>query len=185
MLVLQLWGEDAEGRPAYEPIFSSLHIELNKPYFVAVSVKLADTGPSGVTFYAKDLSNDDETLQSSESPHDVVRIPAGRGLFAVGGRGDRGFAGLWDGLIDDVRLSDSPLSSAQLLLSAEQPTASTVGYWEFEPQNGVFQDASKHGLHLAAGGAKTSKASPDDPVRQAWIDFCHVLLNANEFIYVD
>jgi hypothetical protein len=185
MLVLQLWGEDAEGRPAYEPIFSSLNIELNKPYFVALSVKLADTSPSGITFYTKDLSNDDETLQSSESPHRVVKIPAGRGLFAVGGRGDRGFAGLWDGLIDDVRLSDSALPSAQLLLNAEQPTATTVGYWEFEPQGGVFQDASKHGLHLAAGGTKAAKTSSDDPVRQAWVDFCHVLLNANEFIYVD
>jgi hypothetical protein len=185
MLVLQMWGEDADGQPAYEPIFSSLNIELNKPYFVAVSVRQADTGPRGVTFYAKDLSNDDETLQSSESSHDVVRIPSGRGLFAVGGRGDRGFAGLWDGLIDDVRLSGAALTSAQLLLNAEQPTATTVGYWEFEPRSGVFQDASKHGLHLAAGGAKIAKPSADDPIRQAWIDFCHVLLNANEFIYVD
>jgi hypothetical protein len=185
MLVLQLWGEDAEGRPAYEPIFSNHNIELNKPYFVAVSVKLGDTGPSGVTFYAKDLSNDDETLQSSESPHDVVKIPAGRGLFAVGGRGDRGFAGLWDGLVDDVRLSDAALRSEQLLLNAERPAATTVGYWEFEPQSGVFQDASQHGLHLAAGGAKAKQPDPDNPERQAWIDFCHVLLNANEFIYVD
>jgi len=39
--VLQLWGEDEKGA-VYEPVFSNLHIDLNKPYFVAVTVKLGE-----------------------------------------------------------------------------------------------------------------------------------------------
>src|SRR5262249_59954644 len=57
-LVLQVWGGD-DGSD-YEAVFSGLHIALNKPYFVAASVDLRDTGKAGVTFYAKDLSNDDQ-----------------------------------------------------------------------------------------------------------------------------
>ena len=44
-LVLQLWGDDAKGT-AYEPVFSNLHIDLNKPYFVAVTVRLDEPGGS-------------------------------------------------------------------------------------------------------------------------------------------
>src|SRR6185436_2250759 len=38
-LVLQLAGEPGEGTGGYEPVFSGLNIELNKPYFVAASVR--------------------------------------------------------------------------------------------------------------------------------------------------
>ena len=183
MLVLQLWGADADGKPAYEPLFSSLHVQLNKPYFVAATVRLGDTGPTGVTFYAKDLSNDDEPLLSSSISHRVVEIPRDRGLFAIGGRGDRGFGGLWDGLVDDVRLSNTALGVGRLLLTAEQTATSTVGFWEFEPQAGVFRDSSPNRLDIRFGQDPTRRTV--DPERQAWIDFCQVLLNANEFVYVD
>ncbi|MGC3969663.1 MAG: DUF1553 domain-containing protein [Pirellulales bacterium] len=183
MLVLQLWGEDEEGNRAYEPIFSSLHVQLNKPYFVAVTVKVRDTEPTGITFYAKDLSNDDEPMLSSQNSHRIVRIPMERGMFTIGGCGDRSYTKVWDGLIDDVRLSSTVLRNEQLLLTAEQLGPKTVGFWEFEPQAGVFKDTSANKLDIkfrAPGGKKDV-----DPQRQAWLDFCHVLLNANEFIYVD
>jgi len=43
--------------------------------------------------------------------------------------------------------------------------------------------ASGHGLSITPAGADGKP--PVDPRRQAWIDFCHVLLNSNEFLYVE
>jgi len=184
MLVLQLWGEDASGKPHYEPIFSSLHIQLNKPYYVAATVRLGDAGPEGITFHAKDLSNDDEPLVTSHSSHTVVKIPTKRGMFTIGSRGGDKPGNVWDGLVDDVRLSNEPLDTGRLLLTAESVGPMTVGYWEFEPAEGVFRDSSPNGLDLRVAG-DSPKSTADDARRQALIDFCHVLLNANEFLYVD
>lgn len=184
MLVMQLWGENDKGKPHYEPIFSSLHIQLNKPYYVAASVKLADTGPEGITFFAKDLSNDDEPLLTSYSSHTVVKIPSDRGMFTIGGSGSPRPSHIWDGLVDDVRLSDGPLDNASLLLTAESVQPMTVGYWEFEPAEGVFRDSSPNKLDLHVAG-DDPKATASDARKQALVDFCHVLLNANEFLYVD
>jgi hypothetical protein len=184
MLVLQLWGEDASGKPHYEPIFSSLNVQLNKPYYVAVSVKLVETGVGGITFFAKDLSNDDEPMLQSQSPHTVVKIRNEPVPFTIGGRAGLSFGNLWDGLVDDVRLSREALDVGRLLLTAEQLGPATVGFWEFEPAEGLFRDSSPNHLDLSTGedSAKTDAADARD---QAFIDFCHVLLNANEFLYVD
>jgi hypothetical protein len=184
MLVMQMWGENAEGKPHYEPIFSSLHIQLNKPYYVAASVKQSDTGPEGITFYAKDLSNDDEPLLTSYSSHTVVKIPSERGMFTIGARGGKTPGNTWDGLVDDVRLSSAALDNASLLLTAEAVGPTTVGYWEFEPAEGVFRDSSPNRLDLHVAGSDP-KSSASDARKQALVDFCHVLLNANEFLYVD
>ncbi len=72
VLVLQLWGKNEKGAWENEPVFSNLHIELDKPYYVGVSVKLQENGKQGVTFYAKDLSNDDEQMQLSQVAHNVT-----------------------------------------------------------------------------------------------------------------
>jgi len=186
MLVLQLWGSDEYDKPTYEPIFSSLNVQLNKPYYVAVTVKLSEQGPAGVTFYAKDLSNDDEPLLTSQNAHRVVKIPGERGMFTIGGCGDRVYSKVWDGLVDDVRLSNVALANEQLLLTAEQLGPTTVGFWEFEPQAGVFKDTSANKLDIRFGRSGASEGKSNvPPEKQAWIDYCHVLLNANEFIYVD
>ena len=74
----------------------------------------------------------------------------------------------------------------QLLLTAEQLGPTTVGFWEFEPQAGVFKDTSANKLDIRFGRAGAAEGKSNvPPEKQAWIDFCHVLLNANEFIYVD
>jgi len=186
MLVLQLWGADEYDKPTYEPIFSSLNVQLNKPYYVAVTVKLSEQGPSGVTFFAKDLSNDDEPLLTSQNAHRVVKIPGERGMFTIGGCGDRVYSKVWDGLVDDVRLSNVALKNEQLLLTQEQLGPTTVGFWEFEPMAGVFKDTSANKLDIRFRSGDASKGKSNvPPDSQAFIDFCHVLLNANEFLYVD
>jgi mono/diheme cytochrome c family protein len=181
-LVLQLSGKDAAGKALYEPIFSDLHINLNKPYFVAVTVNLTNTSEGGVTFYAKDLSNDDEPLQVAKIAHRVVSGHRSPVSFAIGGRAvDKSH--LWDGLIDDVRLSRAALRQEQLLLTAENVTGTTCGYWQFEAKPSVFRDSSPNKNDIKPMLA--SRAVTTDRKTTALTDFCQVLLNANEFLYVE
>jgi hypothetical protein len=181
-LVLQLSGKDANGKPAYEPVFADLHINLNKPYFVAATVKLGNTNETGITFYAKDLSNDDEPMQVAKMPHKVVSGIRSKAPFIIGARGmlkDH----VWDGPIDDVRLSRVTLRQEQLLLTSETITDATCGYWQFEPKPNVFRDSSPNQNDIKPSLA--SRVVTVDRKTVALTDFCHVLLNANEFLYVE
>lgn len=181
-LVLQLIGKNQAGQLAHEPIFSDQHLELNKPYYVAASVKLASDSAGSVSFYVKDLGNVDEPLLTAVVSHTIVGEYKNALPLSIGGRAAPSTS-RFDGLIDDVRLSDEALSADALQYAAEGAGGRTVGLWRFEPQPGVFADASGHGLSIspATGDGKP----PIDPRRQAWIDFCHVLLNSNEFLYVE
>jgi hypothetical protein len=181
-LVLQIAGDAKKHGTDYEAIFSGLHIELNKPYFVAMSVHLGDKDKKGVTFYAKDLSNDDEPMQSVRCAHQMTSLPHSDAVFTIGGRDAAKVEHNWDGLIDDVRLSNGVLRHEQLLLTAEGVTDRTVGYWQFEQKPGVFKDSSPHGNDIQV---KTPAAASTDARLKALADLCHVLLNANEFLYVD
>ena len=184
MLVLQVWGDDAKGKPAYEAVFSGLQMTLNRPYYVAVSVDLTDTDERGITFYARDLSNDEEPTQVYPVPHKVTRMPVQRGPFLIGatpGKLDRN----WDGLIDDVRLSNAALKAKDLLVNNDTPGPHTIAFWQFEPTPGMLRDSSPNGHHLTRLGVRTTTAADTDPRRAAWADLCQVLLNANEFLYID
>jgi hypothetical protein len=150
---------------------------------VAVAVDLDQMGEAGVTFYAKDLSNDEEPLQKDQSIHKIVKLPPPAGRFTIGGA-DGKQARTWDGLIDDVRLSTGVLREGQLLLTSDRVLKETVGFWQFEPNPGMLKDTSSHGLHLVRDGSG-SAAAPQDARVMALVDFCQVLLNANEFLYVD
>ncbi|MBI4625736.1 MAG: DUF1549 domain-containing protein [Verrucomicrobia bacterium] len=180
-LVLQLSGDPPwkPGDPV-EPVFSGLHIDLGKPYFVAVAVRLGETAAGGVTFYCKDLSNDDEPMQVAQVAHAVtsgIRSPA---PVVIGGTA-KGARNLFDGVVDDVRLSDRPLRAEQLLFNSAAVDEHTVGYWKFETAN-PYADSSGRGSEIAA---QPSAVPPDEPRTAALVNLCHVLLNSNEFLYVD
>jgi hypothetical protein len=181
-LVLQLSGDPEKHGTDYEAVFSGLHVALNKPYFVAVSLHLSDPDRKGVTFYAKDLSNDEEQLQSVHCSHKMTSLGHSEAVFTIGGRDLGKVQHNWDGLIDDVRLSRGVLRPEQLLLTSEGVADRTIGYWQFEQKPGVYKDSTAHGndiqVNAGPGGAT-------DPRTAALVDLCHVLLNANEFLYVD
>ena len=195
-LVLQLWGKDATDKSASEAVFSGFHMQLNRPYYVGVAVNVADAGDNGVTFYLKDLANDEEPMLVYSTTHKVVKIPAfsprptGKAsearVFTIGGTVGKQERS-WDGMIDDVRLSDTVLAQKQLLVHADRMTKNTVAYWQFEQAPGMLQDSSPHRLTLERHGSASAASRPAtiDAQRAAWIDFCQVLLNANEFLYVD
>ncbi len=181
-LVLLLCGDQPwSEKDPMEPIFSGLQIALGKPYFVAVTVKLGERGENGITFYTRDLSNDDEPLQSASFAHVVTSGIRSHAPLQIGAR-SAAVGNLFDGLIDDVRLSDAVLMPEQLLLNNAAISEHTAAYWKFEPDPGPYKDSSPHGVDISPRIVETPKV---DPRAAAIADFCHVLLNSNEFIYTD
>ena len=181
-LVLMLRGDQiwTEQDPV-EPVFSGLHIEVGKPYFVAASVKLGDMSEQGITFYAKDLSNDDEPVQIATIAHKTVSGIRSAFALQIGARGAAA-KNLFDGMIDDVRLSDTALPADQLLLNTGAVGEHTVGYWKFENDPGAHKDSAPNGGDIVPRVIDTPRS---DPRTAALIDFCHVLLNSSEFLYLD
>ena len=167
--------------PPSETLSSGLRIETGKPYFVAVSVKLDDPTPQGVTFYAKDLSNDDQPIQVASVPHLVTAGIRTHTPLRLGALADS-TPDLFHGLLDDIRLSTTALPAEQLLLNHPAVTESTVGYWKFERDPGEYRDSSPHHADIAP---TMIQPPPIDPRAAALTDLCHVLLNSNEFLYLD
>lgn len=179
-LVLQMHGKKKDGSFGEAAIFSDQNVALNTPYYVAAAVKLAGEGPGSVTFYLKDLSNDDEPMQSVTVEHSIVGGLECSEPFTIGGRGGDN-DGLFDGLIDDVRYSRGVLSEGEVLFTSESVLNSTIGYWRFEPQPGVMEDSGPNEMDAELATPKKEKL---DPRFAAFRDLCHTLLNSNEFLYV-
>ncbi len=181
-LVLQLFGEgDGEGiREA--ALFSDQQVELNTPYFAAVSVTPAASGPDSgtATFYLKNLSNDDEPMQVATITHSISSDVSNSVPLSLGFRtgSDDSF---FDGLLDDIRLSSTALPAEQLLLTSEKPGPETQACWRFEPVPGILEDSSDHAIRLSA---RRGTNTPATPSHAALADLCHVILNSNEFLYV-
>ena len=181
-LVMQMFGKKPDGKVGEEAIFSDQHIQLDKPYYVSASVKLAGEKPGEVAFFVKDLSNDDEPLLVARVPHAITGGFENERPLMLGGRGAK-VEYSFDGLIDDVRLSRTALGVGELLFTSEGTSQQTIGYWLFESKPDVFHDASGHGLNIRPAAFKTG--SKVNPHAAALADFCHVLLNSNEFLYVE
>lgn len=180
-LVFQLHGDRRVGSFGEQALFSDHYVELNKPYYVGAVVRLATTAsPGSVTFYLKDLSNDDEPLSTVTIPHDVISGFQNDEPLSIGCRSTEQQA-VFDGLIDDVRLTRGPLAQNQLLLTVEGMAPETLGYWQFEVEPGVLQDTTPKHFDIQGTAAA---AQSQDPARRAFVDFCHALLNSNEFLYV-
>jgi hypothetical protein len=181
-LVMQMFGKRLDGSFGEEAIFSDQHIEIDKPYYLAAAVRFGKTKPGKVTFYVKDLSNDDEPLLVAGVSHDLVRgiandAPLGLGALSGGTRN------YFDGLLDSVRLSSGALGVDELLFTDESIESNTVGYWQFENRPDVFADSSGHGLDIVSPGGSSRRQV--DVQQATWIDLCHVLLNSSEFLYVE
>jgi hypothetical protein len=177
-----LVGKTAEDKLAYEVIPSGIHLELNTPYYVAASVDIAETSKAGVTFYVQNLAVANVPIQTANVPHQTVKDYRSDVAFAIGGR-DGATTHYWDGLVGEVRLSSKRLGRDELLIDDEKPHESTVGHWKFETEPSMLADSSGNEFTLSTAGTESSL--PSDPRTAALVDLCHILLNANEFIYVD
>lgn len=183
-LILQLVGDRADGKRHYEVVPSGLHLELDRPYYVACVVQLGGSEPGRATFYVRDLVNAQGTLQTSERPVTVSAPVATAAPLLIGGRHstDRH---RWDGLLDELRVTAARLEPEQLLPASRRegapagPSAPEVlGHWTFDDPQHVLADAAGTGRDLVP---ISTRPAVDAPL----IDFCHVLLNSNEFLYLD
>jgi len=179
-LVMQLHGEKLDGSFGEAAIFSDQNVTLNTPYYVGAAVKLAKDTPGSITFYLKDLSNDDEPLQTVTVEHQIRGGLENKEPFTIGGRGGDE-VGLFDGLIDDVRYSRGVLTAGEALLTSESVLESTLGFWKFEPQPGVMEYSGPNQFKAALAKPKQEIL---EPRFAAFRDLCHALLNSNEFLYV-
>ncbi|MEY4947333.1 MAG: hypothetical protein RIR22_2034, partial [Planctomycetota bacterium] len=182
-LVLQVVGKKMNGEIGEEAIFSDQHITLNKPYYIGCAFTPATKTAKGLaTFFLKDLSNDDEPLLVSKVEHSILGEFSNTSPMTIGSVYANN-NGNFDGLIDDIRLSNAALGIEQLLFTREGLGKQTVGYWQFESKPDVFRDASENSLHIQISGKTVTNKS--DAQNNAWIDLCQVLLNSSEFLYVE
>ncbi len=181
-LIMQLVGDSGSGQRVYQVVPSNILLDLNKPYYVAASVSLTGSeGPQAV-FYVKNLAATDKPLHTARVPLQVQGGYRGKANLVVGGRDEAGRAH-WDGLLDDVRLSSVALQPEQLLVNNTASLDETVGLWRFENEPGFYADESGRKNDLRPTQPTSSQAA--NPHAAARVDFCHVLFNANEFLYVE
>jgi hypothetical protein len=170
------------GNAGYEVVPSDLHLELHKTHYVAASVRIAETGQAGITFYLQDLSDPEASLRTASVKHANTGGLASRAAFLIGGRDGQVNHG-WEGLIDEVRLSRVALPKDQLLIhEGEPPPGALAGHWRFEADPGFFKDSA--GVQPPLVRPARPKADPA-ATEAGLVDFCHVLLNSNGFLYVD
>jgi mono/diheme cytochrome c family protein len=187
-LILQLAGDVSKQGSPYLVVPSDIHLQLQRPYYVAASVRTSGGEQDrSVTFYVKDLSDNDAPLVVKTVPHAFAGSHASPRAFAIGGRDSAGASGsaahVWDGLIDDVRLSDRPLAQSELLWEDGNAGEAVVGHWTFEETPGFAADSSGRGHALVRG---VPLPNVKDLRRyEAFVDLCHVLFNTSEFLYVE
>jgi len=177
--VLQLIGKNAEGRIVEEPVFSDIHLQLDRSYFIAAAVKADAAGKGSVTFFVKDLANDDEPLQTDVVPHPITEIVKSAFPLVIGDA-EGGTRRQWDGLIDEVRIRRGTLTEETLSLKNPALTPDTVACWQFEPESGYRHDTvSKTETILPARTAEST-------AREAAVtDLCHALLSSSALLYIE
>ncbi|GAA5511059.1 hypothetical protein Rcae01_06572 [Novipirellula caenicola] len=180
-LILQLVGKTATGDELhYEVVASNLRPELNKPYYVAASVKLDDTSEKGITFYMRDLTDKNAKLQVAHAKHSVIKEIRPENDLTIG---DRFGKHQWDGLIDSIRI-EARARDLSKVAQADSPEGlpNYVIDWQFENKDSIGFDSSGNKHHAWASIKNSTVAPPSDRARVALV---HALLNSNEFIYVD
>jgi hypothetical protein len=94
------------------PIRSGLVVELNKDYYVAAAVNI---GSGSATFYAQNLTDGGELLRNTVS-HTITGLNSYTSTWIGETPDNNNFT--FDGLIDEVRISDTVLGENELLVSA-------------------------------------------------------------------
>ncbi|MBL66933.1 MAG: hypothetical protein CMO74_00555 [Verrucomicrobiales bacterium] len=178
-LILQLIGVPQRGDHGYEVIASNLRPELNKPYYVAVSLKFNDSGAGTANFFLRDLSRPDAPMQTATKPFAKNKHYATLQAPIIGGRAQTQNHS-WDGLIGNVRLTNRPLSRDETLLLQPAAGKDTLAHWKFTKDN-FYADSSANKNTLRSVGT----SAPMNPRLTLLTEYCHVLLNANAFLYID
>lgn len=183
-LIVQLVGEDFQRSLVYEVVASGLRVPLNKPYYVAAEInnEPAEGQKFGgtVTFHLRDLSDPAAPMQTVTIPHQIcgAYVDPTR-AFYIGGR-EKDKASLWHGAIARVTLRQGALDAGKLMTWTGMNDPSCLLDVNADHATDMLKTAWKW---QTSAPAITPKGK-SDPNREAIADLCHVLLNANEFFYL-
>ena len=171
--IVQLIGENSAGNTEYVVVASNLRVPQNKPVYLAVSINVSEGG--SITFYMKDLSDPEATLQTAEVKHDIVADFHGGHSIVVGGRSGRGHQ--WDGQIARLSVANELAGPDQLVLGSRKLAGR---------QDWIFGEHPGEEPIVGANWLRTTKAAaaPRSKTALAVVDFCHALYNSNEFLYL-
>ena len=179
MPVLQLIGRHADGSVVEEPVFSDIPLQLDRSYFIAAAVHPDINGKGTVTFFVKDLANDDELLQTAVVPHPIAE-PLKPAFPLVIGDAEGRTRRQWDGLIDEVRIRRGCVGEQTLSLKSPAVTPDTIACWQFEPVTGYRHDSVSKTETIRATHTAESTA------REAAVtDLSHTLLSSSGLLYVE
>lgn len=180
-LVLQMFGPDAAGAVVEAALFSDHHVELNTPYYAAVTITPATDSDAGTAvFHLKNLLEQEQPLSTVTLEHQIRCQFDSTVPFTIGSRSGGGNT-FFDGLLDNIRLTTTALDKSQLLLNSAINRESTVGLWTFESSPGVLTNSVDPKQRLSASQGPAVSVTPE---MAALTDLCHTLLNSSEFLYV-
>lgn len=181
-LVMQLCGNDSQGEVVYEVAASNIHIPLKTPYYIAavVSPHTTQDGQTGgsIIFHAKNLADPLAKMETVSVTHPVVGGYSNpdRALF-IGGR-DHDTRSLWDGMLSRVAVRRGAMDEEELLVTKPQGDHNCLVDAQAE-SIGSTHDAR---FFWERSIGKTGSGSSE---LEALTDFCHVLINSNEFLYLN
>ncbi|UUO09060.1 DUF1549 domain-containing protein [Blastopirellula sp. J2-11] len=175
-LIMQLVGANSLDQTVSEVIPSGIHFELGRPYYACVQYVRDDSGAAEVHFFVQDLTEKTAPLQTAVVKTEIIAGLRNEYPLVIGGRtGTKSCS--FDGLVAEVRAVPSALSPDQLLIRQTNEVNEVVGHWKFAKPTGSLAS-------LEGGVDLTSGDSAINSDTAAWVDFCHILLNSNEFLYV-
>ncbi len=170
-LIFQFVGLNSEGSRAYEVIPSGILIDLNTPYQIVGSVNLEDASEQGVYFEVKNLITGE--VKTANMKHTVIKSEPHENPFVIGGRAANQRQ-RFDGWIGNVTLSNVAVPNEQLGHPTREP-GDVFAAWNFQADPLID---TVHQQRLIPFGNATG-------VSPSLVDLCHVLLNSNEFLYID
>ncbi len=187
-LILQVVGDSG-----YEVVASNLRPELDTPYFIAVTVEQSPSGTGGkgkgkgkATFWLQSLDIKYGQLQTVEVEFKTAKGITGTFPVVLGGRAKQK-AHRWDGQLDQAAVFDQAVNAetvealfAARLASEMIEEQTPLAFWDFENTAARTADATQHGHDLRSVDEATQQ-----PLEAAVAELCHVLLNSNEFVYID
>lgn len=190
--ILQIVGDDFQKNRIYEVVASGLRVPLGKPVYLAATISARpskeDLAKGSVTFYLKDLSDPEAPLQSETVSHQVVGgLSVKDGVATLlGGRAQTGHH--WDGQLARLSVSEGALKKEQLLAFPQRseaesllPEARRVFDWTFAGNDG---ETPVPGTAWVRNAKEASPSGVSPKLLGAVTDFCHALLNSNEFLYL-
>jgi hypothetical protein len=190
--ILQIVGDDFQKNRIYEVVPSGLRVPLGKPVYLAAAISARpskdDLAKGSVTFHLKDLSDPEAPLQTATVAHQVVGgFSVKEGVAALlGGRAQTGHH--WDGQLARLSVSEGALKKEQLLVSPQRseaesllPEARRILDWTFAGNDG---ETPVPGTAWVRNAKETVPSGTSPKLLGAVTDFCHALLNSNEFLYL-